>query len=154
MWICPTKDALLCFVVHFIKSSKRISRTLDTFPLDDESSHDANSCKLSLNNIMHRYGLFPTKLVTLISDGVAVNGKTAKIMDCDFQRCAAHLLSLLVEDICSIGHLFEVYQNCSGIQRVFSKSAIENHFLRTRGVVITADHIVREVDRHRGLCWH
>ena len=110
-----------------------MTRTLDTLPLLDESSHDANSYKLSIEAIMQRFELDPAKLIAFISDAAEVNYKTATIMGTDLQRCSAHLLSLLVKDLITVGHIFDVFDHCNGIQRVFAKSAIQNHHLKQNG---------------------
>ena len=109
LWTSPTKDAVLNFVVHYIRNGKRIDRTLDTLPLHSEAAHTLYSYKKTIKNITTNYGLNPDQLVCFISDGGGVNYCTAEKMNTDLMRCSAYLLSILVKDICTIGDVFDVF---------------------------------------------
>ena len=119
--------------MHYIKHGKKIIRTLDTLPFLDESAHNANFYKSSIEAIMTRYELDPCRLIAFISDGAEVYYNAAHIMGTDLQRCSVHLLSLLDKDLITVGHIFDTFDHCKGIQRVFSKSAIQNQYLKQNG---------------------
>ena len=134
LWESPCKDSILSVIVivFFIDTADsgnqhdRIEKyTLDTLPLVDEASHDNVSYNISINEILYRYELPHDKLVCYVSDGANVNYCAARNNGTDIQRCSSHLLSLLVKDLCEIGHIFELFETCKEVRRIVYKSTLE-----------------------------
>ena len=98
---------------NFGSGGKKYKLVLDTLPLVDGTSHSAESNSQSIKEILSRYNLeAPTSVVCATTDGANVNFATRRILNTEIMRCAAHLLALLVKDICEIGHIFQALEQC------------------------------------------
>ena len=125
LWSSLAKKAILSVVLYFIVGTKRHKLVLDTLPLVNELSHDRHSYQKSITAVLQRYQIDAMdKLVCMTTDGASVNFATALVMDSDIQGCSAHLLVLLVKDICDIGHVWEVMEMCMSINSLFGHSTI------------------------------
>ena len=107
---------------------------LDTLLLLNGTTHDAESHSESIKSCLKRYDAnISGRVVGATTDGAKVNYATARILETDIQRCAAHLLALLVKDICEVGHVFDAVKQCTALRNLFSKSSINNEWLRRFG---------------------
>ena len=110
------------------------SWSLDALPLVDGTSYNAESCTESNTTCLKRYDVqAPTRVCCCTTDGAKINFVTARIMKVDIQRCACHLLALLVKEVCQIGHIFEAAEMCNSLLGMFSQSCINNEWLRRYG---------------------
>ena len=131
LWSSIKKDAVLSIVAYFLANGKRHKLVLDTLPMVDGTSHDAESYSKTIKDCLKRYDLeAPSRVVAATTDGVKVNFATGRILNTDIQKCAAHLLALLVKDICEIGQLFDALEQCIALKNMFSRSTINNEWLR------------------------
>ena len=125
LWSNILKDAVLGICIYFLDQNKRCKLVLDTLPLITETTHDRFSIYESISSVLERHQVNScTKLICMTSDGAAVNYATGVVMNTDIQRCCSHLLALLVKDICDIGHVFEIVDQCMSLQGLFGQSSI------------------------------
>ena len=98
---------------------------MDTLPLISETPHDRYSIYESISAVLERHQVNScSKLVCMTTDGASVNFAAGVVMNTDIQRCCSHLLALLVKDICNIGHVFEIVDQCMSLQGLFNQSSI------------------------------
>lgn len=89
-----------------------------------------------------------------VSDGASVNYTVAQHNNTDIQRCSTHLLSLLVKDICQIGHIFELYQQCHSIRKVIYKSNIEYAKFRDAQAAVFGSRTVCKIQNFSETRWN
>ena len=134
LWTSISKEAILGIIIHFVDNGIRHSMVLDTLPLQDELNHDHVSYASSVRVIIDRYGIVEYfRFICCTTDGARVNRSAAEALGTDYQRCACHLMALMVKDTCEYELIFDMYTMCHNIQCLFSNSCINGAYLKLFG---------------------